>query len=312
MSDKYDNLGTLKQVELREIWKHEAYDFTKWLAENLDLLSNEIGIDIEFKEIEAEVGSFNVDMLCEEEMSGRTIIIENQLEKTDHDHLGKIITYASGYDAEVIIWIVKEVRDEHKQAIDWLNENTNEKVNFFIVKMELWQIDNSKYSPKFVVVSQPNNWTKNMRKAVNNELSSTGKLKLEFWTKFKEYAENTKTKLRITRKPSSDGWYDISIGTTQANICIAFPVTKKKIRCELYINDSEKLYKRLFDLKPDIEKELGYSLNWDELSGKKASRISIEKDIDNPSDLQKWDEYFGWLLNKAEEFYNVFSEHIKL
>lgn len=131
-------LGKLKKIDLREAWKHEALDFTQWLAkdENLALLSEEIGVDINLIETEANVGSFNVDILAEDS-NGRKIVIENQLESTNHDHLGKIITYASGYNAEIIIWIVKDVRNEHKQAIDWLNEHTDEKINFFAIKLEL-------------------------------------------------------------------------------------------------------------------------------------------------------------------------------
>ena len=123
-------LRALEKVDLRTVWKHEASDFTNWLAqdENLSLLSDEIGIDISLIQTEASVGKFNVDILAEEENTGRKIVIENQLESTNHDHLGKIITYASGFDAEIVIWIVKDVRDEHKQAIDWLNEHTDDKI----------------------------------------------------------------------------------------------------------------------------------------------------------------------------------------
>ncbi len=142
-------LARLKQINLRKAWGHEATDFTKWLAEeeNLSLLSDEIGLDIKLIQTEANVGKFNVDILAEEENTGRKIIIENQLETTNHDHLGKIITYASGYDAEIIIWIVREAREEHKQAIDWLNDHSDEQSNFFLIKMELWQIGNSVYAP---------------------------------------------------------------------------------------------------------------------------------------------------------------------
>ena len=129
------NLGKLQKGDLREIWKHEASDFTNWLAkpENIAILSDEIGIGLKLVKTEAEVGSFSSDILAEEENTGKKVIIENQLEPTDHNHLGKIITYASGYDAAIIIWIVQEARDEHKRAVDWLNEHTDEGVNFFLV-----------------------------------------------------------------------------------------------------------------------------------------------------------------------------------
>tara|TARA_B100001105_G_C22006770_1_gene279750 strand:- start:34 stop:459 length:426 start_codon:yes stop_codon:yes gene_type:complete len=138
-------LSKIKRVDLRKVWKNEALDFTTWLAEseNLELLSEEIEIEISLIQTEASVGKFKVDILAEENNTGRKIVIENQLDSTDHDHLGKIITYASGFDAEIVIWIVQNVRDEHKQAIDWLNEHTDQKVNIFAIQMEVWQIAES-------------------------------------------------------------------------------------------------------------------------------------------------------------------------
>lgn len=144
------NLAKIKNVELRDVWGHEATDFTNWLSkqENLDLLSEEIGLDIKLIQTEANVGRFNVDILAEEEGSGRKIIIENQLESTNHDHLGKIITYASGYDAEIVIWIVKDFKEEHQKAVDWLNEHTDQNISFFLIKLQLWKIGSSKTCSK--------------------------------------------------------------------------------------------------------------------------------------------------------------------
>ncbi len=159
-------LGKLTKVkDLRKIWNNEARDFTPWLAqeENLEILSNEIGLDIELIETEAKIGSFNTDILAKDTYSDDIIIIENQLEQTDHDHLGKIITYASGHNANTIIWIVKEVREEHRQAIDWLNEHTDKDLNIFLIKIELWKIDDSSIAPKFNIISSPNNWTKTVK-----------------------------------------------------------------------------------------------------------------------------------------------------
>ena len=138
-------LGKLTRVDLREYWKHEALDFTRWLAEpeNIELLADEIGIGIQITQTEASVGRFNVDILAEEENTGRKIIIENQLEMTDHTHLGQLITYAAGLDAEFVVWIVRDVREEHQQAVDWLNEHTDEGINFFLVAIELWRIADS-------------------------------------------------------------------------------------------------------------------------------------------------------------------------
>ncbi len=202
-------LSKLEKVDLREVWKHEAINFTNWLAEseNLESLSDEIGIDISLIQTEASVGNFNVDILAEEENTGRKIVIENQLESTDHDHLGKIITYASGFDAEIIIWIVKSVRDEHKQAIDWLNEHTDSNINFFSIQMEVWKIGESPYAPKFHVIAQPNDWAKTVKKATSqNEYSDTKLLQLQFWDKFKEFAVDKNAKIKL-RKAYPQHWY---------------------------------------------------------------------------------------------------------
>lgn len=308
------NLGKLKKVNLRDFWKNEALDFTEWLAqeENLSLLSDEIGIDTKLIQTEASVGKFNVDILAEEENTGRKIIIENQLESTNHDHLGKIITYASGYDSEIIIWIVKEVRDEHRQAIDWLNEHTDEKINFFIIKMELWQIGDSSIAPKFQVISQPNDWAKTIKKStVQSALTDTKLLQLEFWNKFKEYAQNKKTRLRLRKAPPQH-WYDISIGSSDCHISLTINTQDALLGCEIYISNAKDLFYELKKNKNKIEKDLGEKLEWMELPEKKASRIKIWTGMENEfEDTDDWNNHFEWFIFEAENFRKVFSKHVK-
>lgn len=307
-------LGKLKKVNLRDFWKHEAIDFTEWMAqeENLSLLSDEIGIDIKLIQTEANVGKFNVDILAEEENTGRKIIIENQLELTNHDHLGKLITYASGYDSEINIWIVKEVKDEHKQAIDWLNEHTDEKLNFFIIKMELWQIENSSVAVKFQVVSKPNDWAKIIKKSIGRgSLTEAKILQLEFWNKLKEYAKNKKSKLRL-RTTSPQHWYDISLGSSEVHISLTINTREDLLGCEIYIPDSKEIFYKLKENREKIEKEIGGKLEWMELPGRKASRIKLsigmEDDINQTND---WNNYFEQLIFYAEEFQKVFPKYIK-
>ena len=302
-------LGKLHKVDLRKAWKHEALDFTNWLAqdENLSLLGDEIGIDIQIIQTEASVGKFNVDILAEETNTGRKIIIENQLETTDHDHLGKIITYASGYDAEIIIWIVKDVRDEHKQAIDWLNEHTDEKVNFFAIKMELWQIGDSPFAPKFQIISKPNDWAKAIKKStVQSSLTDTKLLQLEFWNKFKEYAQSNNSKLRL-RKTYPQNWYDIHFGSSEAHISLTINSQSNKMSCEIYIRDSKELYYHLEKNRETIENELNTKLEWMALEGKKASRIKASTYADI-YDTEQWNEYFKWLNLTAEKFQKIFCD----
>ena len=301
-------MSKLKLVDLRKVWNHEAYDFTHWLSEekNLEALSDAIGLEINLLETEASVGRFNVDILAEEETTGRKIIIENQLEATNHDHLGKIITYASGHDAEIIIWIVKDVRDEHKQALDWLNEHTDDKTYFFLVKMEVWQIADSALAPKFNVISQPNDWAKAIKAGAGRQnLTETKLLQLEFWTKLKEYAAEN-SKLRLGHKSRPQHWYDISIGRSDCHISLTLNTFEKDINCKLYISDNKNTYYDFESKKSEIEKKLGYSLLWRPLKDKKASIIKVTKKADY-MDISKWEELFVWLLEKAEDFNKVFG-----
>ncbi len=157
-------LGKLKVInDLRSAWPNEARDFTPWLANNIDVLGDEIGIDISIEGTESAVGSFNVDIFATDADTGRSIIIENQLEDTDHDHLGKLITYASGKSASLVIWVVKRAREEHRSAIEWLNAHTDEDVGFFLCEIKLYSINDSVVAPKFEIIEQPNNWVKEMK-----------------------------------------------------------------------------------------------------------------------------------------------------
>lgn len=305
-------IGKIKKVELRTAWSHEASDFTNWLAENenLVMLSDEIGIDIKLIQTEASVGKFNVDILAEEENTGRKVVIENQLETTNHDHLGKIITYSSGVDAEIIIWIVKDVRDEHKQAIDWLNEHTDEEINFFAIKMELWQIGDSPYAPKFQIISKPNDWAKAVRaSSAKAGLSDMKLLQLDYWTKFSEYLKENSNVLKV-RKPQPQHWYDLSMGSRDAHISLTINSQKNLFGCEIYIWENKELYYFYENNRDKIENELGCKLEWMALEEKKASRIKISKegDINN---LDKWEDYFKWMRDNAESFHKVFGKYTK-
>ncbi len=304
-------LGTLKKIDLREAWKHEANDFTKWLAEedNLRLLADEIGIELKLLQVEAEVGDFSADILAEEENTHRKIIIENQLESTDHRHLGQIITYASGYDANVIVWVVRDIREEHRQALDWLNNHTDDAIGFFLVKIELWQIAGSPYAPKFDVICKPNDWAKAVKESTG-DLSAVQLTQLEFWTQFKEFGQQRKTKLRF-QKSHPQHWTDISIGSAEAHAACAINTRDNLFSVEIYIPDNKDLFARLLAKKDAIEHDLGNStLQWMGLPEKKACRIRLNRE----GELAKkdcWPEYFEWLLREMEKFLSVFPKYVK-
>lgn len=163
-------LGKLEEVDIRELWKHEQYDFSEWLSknENIELLNNEIGLTLTDIQKEVFVGTYRCDLVAKDEATGIKVIIENQLEATNHDHLGKLITYASGLDANVVIWIVKEAREEHRSAIEWLNNKTTNELSFFLMEIRAYKIGDSLPAPKFVVVEKPNDFVKTVNTGVDS------------------------------------------------------------------------------------------------------------------------------------------------
>ena len=302
-------LGKLKKLDLRDHWKHEALHFTQWLAEteNLEQLGDEVGLDITLVQTEAGVGKFSVDILAKEETTGKKIVIENQLEATDHSHLGQILTYAAGIEAEYIIWVVRDVRDEHKQAIEWLNEHTDEKINFFLVQIELWQIGQSDPAPKFHVVCRPNDWTKSVRggNQVDGELTETKLWQLEFWQQLRAFAANTKPPLKL-RTARAQHWYDVAIGRSDCYVAFTVLINEARVGAELYIPNSKDLYRAFHANKAAIEASVGLGeLDWQELPERKASRIRAYH-ASHPSSENR-NEVFSWLVSAAHRFKTTFS-----
>src|SRR3989339_1840861 len=186
-------LGRLEQVDLRNIWSSESEQFTPWLAqeENLKLLGNAIGIELELEAQEKNVGPFRADILCKDTATDHWVLIENQLEKTDHIHLGQLLTYASGLKAVSIVWLARKFTEEHRAALDWLNEITDDQFNFFGLEVELWRIGDSPIAPKFNIVSKPNDWSKTVavgaREVKTTGLSDKKILQRDFWVAFTDY-----------------------------------------------------------------------------------------------------------------------------
>lgn len=308
---KYD-LSRLKKLDLRHVWNHEAHDFTQWLSlpENLDLLSEEVGIEIKPVGTEANVGKFRVDLIAEEEGSGRKIIIENQLEQTNHDHLGKIITYAAGYDADVIIWVVSEAREEHERAIEWLNEHTEEKFGFFLIQLELWQIDDSKPAAKFHIIESPNEWAKAIKSdAGDGEVTETKLKQLHFWAGFQEFAPAEFPQLRLGRTPKPQHWYSISIGSSRAHISLSLDTRKNRVACEIYINRDKEMFAFLSERKVEIERELGLSLEY--IDAPIASRIKVSHEVEDIFDPAIKLELYRWFGGVAQKFQSIFGRHLK-
>ena len=295
-------LGKMKRIDdLRKVWPNEATNFTKWLAEedNLEELGKAVGIDIDLEERESSVGSFNVDLFAIESGSGRKIIIENQLEDTNHDHLGKLITYASGKGAEVVIWIVKRARDEHRQAIEWLNQHTDSNIGFFLVEIELWQINDSLLAPKFNVVEKPNDWGKYMKRIEG--MSETDRLKLEFWQAFNDQmGSNSDFQQEFNlRKPQPCHWYDLSLGTSSYYISLNINTQKKKIDAGLYIPNDKEVFHRLQEHADAFKEAIGKDVEFRDAG--KSSRILLYHSI-NVKDRAKWAEAATWMFEMALKF----------
>lgn len=268
-------LGKLTEVNIRELWRHEQYDFSEWLSkdENLEMLSDEIGLTLTDISKEVFVGSYRCDLVAKDETSGIKVIIENQLEATNHDHLGKLITYASGLDANVIIWIVKEAREEHRSAIEWLNNNTNKDISFFLMEIHAYKIEDSVPAPKFVIIEKPNDFVKTANASINNrELSKSQAERLNFWNRFNEVLIS-KNKPFNVRKATTDHWYDVALGTSEAHISITLVNKMKSIGIEVYINDNKELFDKLYSEAETIQDELNFTMEWQRLDNKKASRI---------------------------------------
>lgn len=286
--------------DLRSIWPHEEHDFSKWLAEeeNLDQLSESIGIDIELEETESPVGSFSVDIYARESGSSRGIVIENQLEDTDHDHLGKIITYAAGKSAEVIIWIVKRARDEHKQAVEWLNQHTDEDIGFFLVEIELWKIGKSLPAPRFNVVERPNEWAKTVKAA--ESLTPLRRMQLDFWQEFCDYAftkDSDFSKNFSCRKVFATNWYNLSTGVSSVSVEFTINTFKHRATVGPYLSNVKELYNQLKLDESTIMQEVGEPIEWSE--GEKDGRMLLTKKLNADFNQKKYTDYFDWFMQKA-------------
>ncbi|MDP3285719.1 MAG: DUF4268 domain-containing protein, partial [Desulfobacterales bacterium] len=270
-------LGKLEKVDLRNIWTSESEHFMPWLAQedNLKLLGDAIGIELELEAQEKNVGPFRADILCKDTATDHWVLIENQLEKTDHVHLGQLLTYASGLKAVTIVWIARKFTEEHRAALDWLNEITDDHFNFFGLEVELWRIGNSIVAPKFNIASKPNDWSKTVAVGAtqvrNMVLTDSKVLQRDFWAAFTDYVKEHNSNIKTT-KPLPQNWMNIAIGRSGMSLCAvaslwdsaAESFSSHELRAELVLNDnnSKKYFEQLEAEKEVIEKEIGEQLTW--------------------------------------------------
>jgi len=311
-------LGSLETVNLRVVFPSEATDFTPWLAqeENLAKLGETLDIELELESHEKNVGPFRADILCKDINSQDWVLIENQIERTDHNHLGQLMTYAAGLKAVTIIWIASEFTDEHRAALDWLNEITEDGINFFGVEIELWKIGNSPVAPKFNVVSKPNLWTHTVSQATQRleagELSETKKLQLDYWTKFQLFMKRKQGSLR-PQKPLPQHWMNFAIGRSNFHLFAFTNTREKRIGIGLVVKgpNAKPHFHLLNSEKGEIEKEFGQVLDWKELPTKIESRVILNKFNSDLADTDRWEEYCIWMAETLETFSKVFKNRIQ-
>lgn len=314
-------LGRLEKIDdLRQIWKSEAKDFTPWLAEddNLELLGDIIGLDLELESTEKEVGPFRADILCKETGTDHWVLVENQIEKTDHTHLGQILTYAAGLNAVTIVWIAKQFSDEHRAALDWLNEITGDAISFFGLEVELWKIGSSPIAPKFNIVSKPNEWTKGSinRSRTAADLTPVKQMQLEFWTEFRVYALANAKNVKAT-KPLPQHWMNFSLGRSDFGMYAFVDTRNPRVGVRMFItsSDATAYYHLLLENQVEIENEFStlvqQPLSWEEAPGKKSCFVSCYNTAADPNDRDGWGAQFEFLLKTLEAFHQVFSDRIK-
>lgn len=307
------DFGNIKKINIKDIWQHEAQNFTPWLAKNIEKLGESVGMDLEMIEQEASVGNFSLDILAKDLSTGHNVIIENQFGDTDHDHLGKMLTYAAGFDASKVIWISENVRDEHRQTIEWLNQRTDTDTQFFAIEIEVFKIDDSKPAYNFKPIVFPNEWRKSKKQSSSESASAKGEAYREYFQFLMDElrTKHSFTKARIAQPQS---WYIFPTGISGISYGTSF-AQGKRVRAELYIDvgDSEKnkgLFDWLFEKKQIIENDFGESLDWERLDDRRASRIAIyrEGSID---DVEVLTEIRAWAIQELLKFRKAFSSHLK-
>ncbi|MBS3966322.1 MAG: DUF4268 domain-containing protein [Truepera sp.] len=307
-------LGRLEPVSLRDFWQDEARHFTPWLAlpENLKLLGDALGIELEFEATESRVGIFKADIVAKEVGTDDRVIVENQLQRTDHDHLGKLLTYAAGLGAKTVVWVAEQISDDHRRALDWLNEITGEMFSFFALEIELWRIGESAPAPKFNLVCRPNDWAKSLTSPDSvGEPTETRLSQLEFWSALVECGRQKGASVSF-RKPRPQHWYSLAVGRSRFNLSLTAHTKLHRIGCELYIRHpkySKKAFALLLSQKEAIEAELG-PLDWQELPHRRDCRI-VQYRSGDIEDRTEWPEQHAWLLERLEAFKRTFSERVR-
>jgi hypothetical protein len=309
------DIGKLREVELREVWPNEAQSFTPWLEAHPEELGEVLGIDNLSLQREKSVGAFSLDLFGTDLDSGQNIVVENQLEKSDHSHLGQLLTYAGGLESGLVVWIAKEIRQEHRAALEWLNSVTNNDTKFFGIEIKAVRIGDSAAAPWLDLVVQPNAWSKGLKESSAGMYDSErSKAYAEFWQKLidelsEQYPEfNGRTAWGRT-------WFPTTIGTSGVSINLVF--SSKGLRVEYYLGSSDgeinlARFEALLSLRTEIEGLVGEELEWESLEGKKACRISLYGQLDGDvENRENWSTYSSWFARSFVKMKNAIDEEFR-
>lgn len=307
-------LGKVQRIDVRSAWMNEASHFTPWLAseEGMELLQEVLDMELEVEATEKSVGPFKADILAKrtDTTDDHWVLIENQLERTDHRHLGQLLTYAAGLDAVTIVWVAESFAEEHRAALDWLNDITGEGLEFFGVEVELWQIEGSLPAPMLNIVAQPNEWEREVRKSAGNQVSDLKLQQQRFWQGLGSKLIERQSPLNPrAAKPRHYANFAIGRSGTWLSACVASQ--RKEIWVEFAFRGppGKVWFDQIFARKDEIEAAIGDALDWQRLDGKGMSRIVLSWKDTDPTVEEDWPAQHDWLIDKLHLFREVFQPY---
>lgn len=312
MAITLQQIGKPLEINPREIWRREDKDFTPWLAKNIDYLNDKLNLDITVQTVEGNVGPYFVDIYGEDS-AGNKIIIENQLEKSDHGHLGQILTYLVNLDANIAVWITTNPSEEHQQVVEWLNEVTPDNMSFYLVQVKGIKIDGSELvAPLFTIIEGPTQERKKIG-AEKKEFAQRHTVRKQFWTQFINES-NKRSTLCKNLSPSTDSWIGVALGTSGVSLNLV--VSKNYGRAEIYINKGDiQTNKQVFDYfyksKKDIEKVFGGHLVWERMDDRVTSRIKYQLDGVNVFNEKDWQKMNEFMVEGAIKLHKAFKEPVQ-
>lgn len=310
-------LGKIKIINPDDIWKNEERDFTPWLAKNIGELSRVIGIPLEVEQIEKRVGNYELDIYGKVEGTNNIVVIENQLYVSDHKHLGQLITYASGLNASIIIWVTPKINDEHKRAIEWLNEISSDETSFFLIRPEVISIGDSKPAVRFYVESSPSDFERTMRGIVSKNESKSHQLRRMFWSGLIKYCEANCLDWGVGRRTTKDNWMNFSVGKSGYSTTASLAM-KSRLKVEITIDtgdklENERVFDKVYDHRDEIKGKFEIPVSWEKLENSKVSRIAVYRNYDKKK-LEDSPEYrqelYLWLAQNMNIMRKVYIEYL--